>query len=98
LLAVTQQSIDLTLHGSGVRDSVRVLGVSAATVSDVLKKTRPVITQVNARLLTCLEPAQLDVILRQGENAEVEERWSFVGSKSQPRWLGYAMDHQTGHG
>lgn len=23
--------------------------------------------------------------------------WSFVGSKSRPRWLWHAIDHQTGH-
>ena len=39
LPAVKQQSIDMTLNGSGVRDIVRVLRVSAATVIDVLKKT-----------------------------------------------------------
>ena len=38
LPAVKQQIVDMTLHGSGVRDIVRVLGVSSATVLDVLKK------------------------------------------------------------
>jgi transposase-like protein len=38
LPAVKQQIIDMTLNGSGVRDIVRVLGVSSATVIDVLKK------------------------------------------------------------
>ncbi len=33
-----QQIVDMTLNGSGVRDIVRVLGVSSATVIDVLKK------------------------------------------------------------
>ena len=40
LPAVKQQIVDMTLNGSGVRDIVRVLGVSSATVIDVLKKTR----------------------------------------------------------
>ena len=30
------------------------------------------------------------------EAAAVDERWSFVGSKRQPRWLWHAMDHHTG--
>ncbi len=34
LPAVKPQIVDMTLHGSGVRDIVRVLGVSAATVTD----------------------------------------------------------------
>src|SRR5713101_9245734 len=41
LPAVKQQIVDMTLNGSGVRDIVRVLRVSSATVIDVLKKKRP---------------------------------------------------------
>src|SRR2546421_10917557 len=96
LPAVKQQIIDMTLNGSGVRDIVRVLGVSSATVIDVLKKKEPAVKQVNERLLKSLDPAQLDVILRQVEAAEMDEMWSFVGSKSQQRWLWHALDHHTG--
>src|SRR5207302_9399244 len=38
LPAVQQQMVDMTLHGSGVRDIVRVLRGSSATVIDVRKK------------------------------------------------------------
>src|SRR4030095_13232777 len=41
LPAVKQQIVDMTLNGRGVRDIVRVLGVSSATVIDVLKKKSP---------------------------------------------------------
>jgi insertion element IS1 protein InsB len=41
LPAVQQQIADMTLNGSRVRDIVRVLGVSAATVIATLKKRRP---------------------------------------------------------
>ena len=81
----------MTLNGSGVRDIVRVLGVSSATVIDVLKKKEPAITQVNERLLKRLDPAQLDVIIRQVEDAEMDAMWSFVGSKRQQRWLWHAI-------
>ena len=96
LPTVKQQIVDMTLNGSGVRDIVRVLGVSSATVIDVLKKKEPVIKQVNERLLQSLDPAQLDVIIRQVEEAEVDEMWSFVGSKRHQRWLWHAIDHRTG--
>src|SRR3989454_5433198 len=96
LPAVKQQIIDMTLNGSGVRDIVRVLQVSSATVIAVLKKKEPAIKQVNERLLKSLDPAQLDVILRQVEAAEMDEMWSFVGSKSQQRWLWHAIEHRTG--
>ncbi|HJW29952.1 MAG TPA: IS1 family transposase [Saprospiraceae bacterium] len=28
----------------------------------------------------------------------MDERWSFVGHKGEPRWLWQALDHQTGNG
>ena len=91
-----QQIIDMTLNGSGVRDIVRVLRVSSATVIDVLKKKEPTIKQVNERLLKSFDLAQLDIILRQVEAAEMDEMWTFVGSKSQQRWLWHAIEHHTG--
>ena len=96
LPAVKQQLVDMTLNGSGVRDIVRVLGVSSATVIKVLKKKEPSLTQVNANLLKRLDPEQVDVILSKVKEAEVDEMWSFVGSKSQQRWLWHAIDHRTG--
>jgi transposase-like protein len=96
LPAVKQQIVDMTLHGRGVRDIVRVLRVSSATVIHVLKKKEPAVKQVHARLLRTLEPPPVNVILRQVEHAEMEERWSFVGSQSQQRWLWHAIAHHTG--
>jgi insertion element IS1 protein InsB len=36
------------------------------------------------------------VIIQPVDKAEMDEMWSFVGSKGQPRWLWHAIDHQTG--
>ena len=36
------------------------------------------------------------VVVRKVEEAELDEMWSFVGSKKHPRWLWGALDHQTG--
>ena len=97
LPAVKQQIVDMTLNGSGVRDIVRVLRVSSATVIDVLKKKEPARSSRSTKgCSTALDPAQVDVILRQVEDAEMDEMWSFVGSKSQQRWLWHAIDHHTG--
>ncbi len=93
---VKQQIVEMTLNGSGVRDIVRVLGVSSATVIDVLKKKELALEQVNSRLLRTLDPEQVDVIVRKVEDAEIDEMWSFVGSKRQQRWLWHAIDHHTG--
>src|SRR5439155_5037684 len=54
LPAVKQQIIDMTLNGRGVRDIVRVLRVSSATVINVLKKKAPAVKQVNEKLLHTL--------------------------------------------
>ena len=35
-------------------------------------------------------------MVRQVEEAEVDELWSYVGSKAEPRWLWHAIDHRTG--
>ena len=45
LPAVKQQVVDMTLHGSGGREIVRVLGVSSASVIKVIKKKRQASSQ-----------------------------------------------------
>jgi hypothetical protein len=54
--------------------------------------------QVNAGLLQRLEAEQGQVIVHQVAAAEVDARWSFVGSKRQPRWWWHAIEHHTGQG
>ena len=53
---------------------------------------------MNEERLAQLEPTQSMVCLCQWEDAEAEldEMWSFVGSKQQQRWLWHAIDHKTG--
>ena len=41
-------------------------------------------------------PDAVTVEVRRVEAAAVEERWSFVQSKAQQRWLWHASDHLTG--
>ena len=36
------------------------------------------------------------MVVRKVREAELDERWSFVGRKKRPRWLWGALDHQTG--
>jgi insertion element IS1 protein InsB len=42
------------------------------------------------------EGAAPAVVIRKVAEAELDEMWSFVGCKQQPRWLWGALDHQTG--
>jgi insertion element IS1 protein InsB len=41
-------------------------------------------------------PKAITVEVRRVEGAEVDEMWSFVGSKAHQRWLWHAVDHLTG--
>jgi insertion element IS1 protein InsB len=38
----------------------------------------------------------VEVIIRRADEAEVDEMWSFVGKKHEPRWLWHAIDHWSG--
>jgi insertion element IS1 protein InsB len=52
---------------------------------------------VNRHLLALLKPDEVSVVIRLAEEAEVDEMWSFVGKKREPRWLWHAIDHRSGH-
>jgi insertion element IS1 protein InsB len=63
-----------------------------------LKKKEFVLDLVNTALLRTLNPDKVAWALeRAGEaEAEMDEMWSFVGHKGNPRWLWHAIDHSTG--
>ena len=52
---------------------------------------------MNQPLLTALHPDEVDVVIQRVEDAEVDEMWSYVGKKREPRWLWHAIDHRSGH-
>ncbi len=94
---VKQPKVDRALHGSGIRETARVLGGSPPPSSTRLKK-ESALQHVNEGLLQRLDPQQAEVIVHQGEAAAGEAMGSFVGSPSQPRG-GVACDralHGTG--
>ena len=51
---------------------------------------------VNKPLLERLNPDALEVVIQRVAAAEMDEMWSYVGKKKEPRWLWHAIDHQTG--
>jgi insertion element IS1 protein InsB len=59
---------------------------------------------VNHRVLPHLHPDQVEVEIwradelevRRGLSSELDEMWSYVRSKANPRWLWHAIDHHTG--
>ena len=59
---------------------------------------------MNQAVLQHLPPEHVEVEIwradalevRRGLSSELDEMWSFVGSKREPRWLWQALDHHTG--
>jgi insertion element IS1 protein InsB len=51
---------------------------------------------VNPALVSSGEGVAPAVVVCKVWEAELDEMWSFVGSKKHPRWLWGALDHQTG--
>ena len=51
---------------------------------------------MNQPLLNALHPDEVDVVIQRVEEAEIDEMWSYVGKKREPRWLWHAIDHYTG--
>ncbi len=98
LLEVKQRIIDMSLNASGVRDTARALHISPNTVLSELKKKEAVLESVNTGLLRTLDPEKVAVDIERAGEAEMDEMWSFVGNKGNPRWLWHAIDHHTCRG
>ena len=93
---VKQQIVDMSLNASGVRDTARVLHISTDTVLNALRKKAAALESVNTALLRTLNPDDIVVHVERAGEAEMDEMWSFVGKKKEPRWLWHAIDHGTG--
>ena len=94
---VKHQIIDMSLNASGVGDTARVLRISTDTVLRELRKKEAALESVNTAFLRTHNPDDMAVAIeRAGEDAEMDEMWSFVGNKGNPRWLWHAIDHHTG--
>src|SRR5713101_6911585 len=101
---VKRQSVDMAMNASGIRDTARVLHVSPNTVIKELKKKEPDLQLVNQAVLAYLHPEQVEVAIcradeldqRRGLSSELDQMWSYVGKKAEPRWLWHAIDHQSG--
>jgi len=93
---VKQQIVDMSLNASGVRDTARVLHISTDTVLNELRKKEAALESVNTAVLRTLTPDDIVVHVERAGEAEMDEMWSFVGKKKEPRWLWHAIDHCTG--
>ncbi|WP_210523126.1 MULTISPECIES: IS1 family transposase [Pantoea] len=82
---VKEQITEMAFNGAGVRDTARTLKVGINTVIRTFKKLAP-------RRTTSSPVAHADVTLI----CELDEQWSFVGSKARQHWLWYAYNTKTG--
>ena len=93
---IKKQVIEMAINGSGIRDTARVLHINKNTVIATLKKKEKGIIHINPNFKTSPSESALEVRLaRVCEEAELDEQWSFVGKKSNQRWLWCAVDHAT---
>ena len=68
------------------------------------EKKEPELQPVHHAVLAVVNPEQVEVELwradelevRRGLSSELDEMWSYVARKSNPRWLWHAIDHHTG--
>ena len=51
---------------------------------------------MNHPVIEGLHPSHVEVVVERVDAAEVDEMWSFVGKKKEPRWLWHALDHRSG--
>ncbi|WP_134806422.1 IS1-like element IS1N family transposase [Shigella dysenteriae] len=76
---------EMAFNGAGVRDTARTLKIGINTVIRTFKKLTP-------KRITSPPVAHADVALI----CELDEQWSFVGSKARQHWLWYAYNTKTG--
>jgi insertion element IS1 protein InsB len=84
----------MSLNGSGIYDTPRVLTMSPITVPNNLKKASSLIC-VKQSLLNTLLPSDADGVIRRAWEADVDGMWSYVQKRPQ-RWLWHAIDHHRG--
>ncbi|MBN3048963.1 IS1 family transposase [Pectobacterium brasiliense] len=82
---VKEHITEMAFNGAGVRDTARTLKVGINTVILTFKKLAP-------KRITSSPVAHADVALV----CELDEQWSFVGSKACQHWLWYAYNTKTG--
>ncbi|MFA2401659.1 IS1 family transposase [Escherichia coli] len=76
---------EMAFNGAGVRDTARTLKIGINTVIRTLKNSRQ-------SGITSSPVAHADVALI----CELDEQWSYVGSKARQHWLWYAYNTKTG--
>ena len=93
---IEEKIVEMAINCCGTRDTARVLKINKNTVTRTLKSKENSLVKVNPLFHTFDQGKSLEVSLEQVcVEAEMDEQWSFVGNKSNQRWLWHAVDHKT---
>jgi IS1 family transposase/transposase-like protein len=93
---IKDQILDMALNASGIRDTARVLKICTGTVLSTIRSIENDLESINRKVLEKMTGKPPKVLIVKVMDAELDEMWSFVGKKSNQRWLWHAIDHQTG--
>ena len=93
---IKDRILDMAVNASGIRDTARVLNISAGTVISTLRSIEGDLESINRKVLDKLDCCSCKILIIKVEDAEIDEMWSFVGNKRNQRWLWHAIDHTTG--
>ena len=88
---IEPQIISQTLRASGIRDVAHNLGISCGKVIKTIKAQSANIRKSNWKRLSKSQKALLLCV-----HTQLDEQWSFVGSKANQRWLWVALCQYTG--
>ena len=92
--SVKKKIADMSVNGSGVRDTARVLKISTSTVIKELKKTKSTPRKLTKKLSRKRIQAKQNHVEIVPFKSEVDEMQSFVGKKNQIN-VGYGMESTT---
>ena len=81
------------VNGSGTRATARMLGIDKGSVTTALRSMEGLLWYVNHDYLNNHRNGTITVEI---VPVNEDEMGSFVGDKSQPYWLWWAIDHTTG--
>ena len=87
-----------------VREKAELVKPIRSPPSNSNLKKAPHLQQVNQAVLQHLHPEHVEVEIcradklaqRRGLTSELDEMWSYVGKKAEPRWLWHAINHASG--
>ena len=92
---VKNKIIDMATNSSGISDTARVLKISKTTVIDHIRKKGDIVVNINPNIADLCANGDVEIVIERALEAELDEQWSYVGDKSNQRWIWYAVDHVT---